>query len=75
MPDEAWEKVRAQFSEDEIKTLTLAITMINAWNRFNVAFRTVSGDYKPGMFRTVEQLRDGQTVRHVLRVEEIVDAR
>ena len=51
VPDEAWEKVRAHFSEAEIKTLTLAITMINAWNRFNVAFRTVSGDYKPGMFK------------------------
>jgi AhpD family alkylhydroperoxidase len=51
VPDEAWEKVRAQFSEAEIKTLTLAITMINVWNRFNVAFRTVSGDYKPGMFK------------------------
>ncbi len=47
-------KVSAQFSEAEIKTLTLAITMINVWNRFNVAFRTISGDYKPGMFRTVK---------------------
>ncbi len=54
VPDEAYEKVRAQFSEEEIKTLTLAITMINVWNRFSVAFRTVSGDYKPGMFRTVK---------------------
>jgi AhpD family alkylhydroperoxidase len=54
VPDEAYEKVKAQFSEAEIKTLTLAITMINTWNRFNVAFRTVAGDYKPGMFRTVK---------------------
>ena len=54
VPDEAYEKVKAQFSEAEIKTLTLAITMINVWNRFNVAFRTISGDYKPGMFRTVK---------------------
>jgi len=53
-PDEAYEAVRSQFSEDEIKTLTLAIAMINTWNRLNVAFRTVPGDYKPGMFRTVK---------------------
>ena len=53
-PDAAYEAVRAQFSEDEIKTLTLAIAMINTWNRLNVAFRTVPGDYKPGMFRTVK---------------------
>jgi AhpD family alkylhydroperoxidase len=54
VPDEAYEAVRAHFSEDEIKTLTLAIGMINVWNRLNVAFRSVSGDYKPGMFRTVK---------------------
>jgi hypothetical protein len=33
--------VRTQFSEEEIKTLTLAVAMINVWNRFNVALRTV----------------------------------
>jgi AhpD family alkylhydroperoxidase len=38
-PDEAYEAVRAQFSEDEIKTLTLAIAMINTWNRLAIAFR------------------------------------
>jgi AhpD family alkylhydroperoxidase len=55
VPDAAYEAARAHFSEDELKTLTLAITMINVWNRINVAFRTVPGDYKPGMFRTVNQ--------------------
>ena len=55
VPDEAYEAVRAQFSEDEIKTLTLAVAMINTWNRLNVAFRAVPGDYKPGMFRAFKQ--------------------
>jgi AhpD family alkylhydroperoxidase len=54
VPDSAYEAVRAHFSEDEIKTLTLAATMINAWNRLNVAFRTVPGDYKPGMFNALK---------------------
>ena len=54
-PDEAYETVRAQFSEDELKTLTLAIAIINTWNRLNIAFRSVPGDYKPGMFRTFKQ--------------------
>ncbi len=53
-PDAAYEAVRAQFSEEEIKTLTLAAVMINTWNRLNVAFRTVPGDYKPGMFRALK---------------------
>jgi len=55
VPDDVCEAVRAHFSEDEIKTLTLAVAMINAWNRLNVAFRTVAGDYHPGMFRTLRQ--------------------
>jgi AhpD family alkylhydroperoxidase len=55
VPDAAWEAVRAQFSEEEIKALTMSIAMINTWNRLNVAFRTVPGDYQPGMFRASRQ--------------------
>ena len=55
VPDSAYEAVRAQFSEREIAFLTLAVSMINTWNRLNVALRTVPGDYKPGMFRTLRQ--------------------
>lgn len=55
VPDSAYEKVRAQFSENEIATLTLAIGMINTWNRLNVAFRTEAGGYRPGMFRSVSE--------------------
>ena len=51
VPDSVYEAVREQFSEEEIKTLTLAVGMINLWNRLNVSLRTVPGDYKPGMFR------------------------
>jgi AhpD family alkylhydroperoxidase len=59
VPDSAYEAVRAQFSEDEIKTLTLAVASINIWNRMNIAFRTVPGDYKPGMFRAFKQHANG----------------
>jgi AhpD family alkylhydroperoxidase len=55
VPDEVYEAVRAHFSEAEIKTLTLAVVMINTWNRLNVAFRSVPGDYKPGMFGAFKQ--------------------
>jgi AhpD family alkylhydroperoxidase len=41
--DEIYEEVRAQFSEKEISDLTFAVMAINAWNRVNVAFRTVHG--------------------------------
>ena len=47
-PDDVYERVRQQFSEDEVLHLTLAIVAINGWNRLNIAARTVPGDYVPG---------------------------
>ncbi len=46
--DEVYERVRAQFSEDELVHLSLAIVAINGWNRLNVAARTVPGGYVAG---------------------------
>jgi alkylhydroperoxidase family enzyme len=48
VPDEMYERVRGQFSEDELAHLSLAIVAINGWNRLNIAARTVPGDYVPG---------------------------
>lgn len=48
--DEIFEAVSAHFSEEEIIDLTLAITTINSYNRFNIAFRTEAGSYEPGQF-------------------------
>jgi AhpD family alkylhydroperoxidase len=46
-PDDVYERVREQFSEDETAHLTLAIVAINGWNRLNIAARTIAGDYVP----------------------------
>ena len=51
-PDEVYERVREQFSEDQLVNLTLAIVAINGWNRLNVAARTVPGDYVPRSLAT-----------------------
>jgi AhpD family alkylhydroperoxidase len=53
VPDEVYERVRQQFTEQELIDLTLAITNINAWNRLNVAFRAVPGSYRAGMNRSL----------------------
>ena len=45
VPDDIYERVREQFSEDELVHLSLAIVAINSWNRLNVAARTVPGSY------------------------------
>ncbi|SDF79159.1 alkylhydroperoxidase AhpD family core domain-containing protein [Dyadobacter soli] len=48
--DEIFDAVNAHFNDEEIVDLTLAITTINSYNRFNIAFRTVAGGYQPGQF-------------------------
>jgi AhpD family alkylhydroperoxidase len=40
-PDDVFAEVRAQFSEEEIAKLTLAIAVINSWNRIAVGLRFV----------------------------------
>src|SRR3954462_14418945 len=52
VPDEVYERVRQEFSEDELAHLSLAIVAINGWNRLNVAARTVPGDYVAGSLAT-----------------------
>ncbi|NYT85287.1 carboxymuconolactone decarboxylase family protein [Pollutimonas harenae] len=41
--DEIYERVRTQLSEKELSDLTFDVMAINAWNRANVAFKTVPG--------------------------------
>lgn len=43
VPDDLYERVRGQLSDQEIVDLTYAVMAINAWNRANVAFRTTPG--------------------------------
>ncbi len=47
VPDEVYERVRAQYSEKEIVDLTLAVGMINLWNRIAISFRAEPGLYQP----------------------------
>src|ERR671916_674779 len=44
--DEEYEAARAQFSEEEIVKLTMAVIAINAWNRISIAFRAEAGTYR-----------------------------
>ena len=49
VPDAVFALARAQFTEEELVNLTLAIVAINGANRINVAFRTVPGSYQPAV--------------------------
>jgi AhpD family alkylhydroperoxidase len=46
VPDAVYEAARGHFTEAELVDLTLAVISINGWNRLNIAFRTVPGDYR-----------------------------
>jgi AhpD family alkylhydroperoxidase len=47
VPDDVFEEVKKQFSEQEIVDLTYAIATINAWNRLAISLRAVPGTYQP----------------------------
>ena len=43
VPTDIYERVRAEYSEQELTELTFAIMVINGWNRLNVGFQSVPG--------------------------------
>jgi AhpD family alkylhydroperoxidase len=45
LTDDLYDEVRAQFDEQDLVDLTLAIVAINGANRLNIAFRTIPGNY------------------------------
>ena len=47
VPDAVFERVRKQFSEEEMAKLTLALVAINGWNRRCIGFRAEAGQYQP----------------------------
>jgi AhpD family alkylhydroperoxidase len=51
VPDEVYAETHAQFSDEEIVNLMMAIVTINAWNRLAVTFRSDVGGYQPAAER------------------------
>lgn len=45
-PDADYDAARAEFSEQELVNLTLAVITINGWNRLAIAFREEPGNYQ-----------------------------
>lgn len=48
--DEVYSIAKAQFSDEELIDLTMAVTTINTWNRVNLSFPNVAGTYQVGQF-------------------------
>ncbi|RRA98042.1 carboxymuconolactone decarboxylase family protein [Larkinella rosea] len=49
-PDAVYHRAKEQFTDEELIDLTLAISSINTWNRFNLAFPNMPGTYQVGQF-------------------------
>jgi AhpD family alkylhydroperoxidase len=45
VPDEVWADAAQHYDEQELAALLLAISMVNVWNRLNVATRQVAGEW------------------------------
>jgi len=55
VPDDVYHRMQKFFSEKELADLTLAVAGINAWNRLNIAGRTVPGGYRPARKHEAKQ--------------------
>ena len=55
VPDQLFERVHAQFDDEELALLSLAVVAINGWNRLLIAFRPEVGGYRAGMFKRRER--------------------
>ena len=51
VPADVFERARKHFSDGELVNLTLAIAVINSWNRIGIALRAVPGTYQPTVTR------------------------
>jgi AhpD family alkylhydroperoxidase len=47
VPVDVYEEAAAHFGEAELASVVWAATVINAWNRLAISFRSVPGSYKP----------------------------
>jgi AhpD family alkylhydroperoxidase len=47
VPDEVYERVKAQFDEAELVALSFGVIVINSWNRLSISFRPPVGSYQP----------------------------
>jgi len=57
VPDDVWTEAAAHYDEKELSGLLLNISMINMWNRLNVATRQVAGEWvkSAGAKKAVEE--------------------
>ena len=63
VPDDVYEQARLSFGEKELIDLTLAVIVINGWNRLAISFRTVPGTYQSATKTTARTEAQGSPGR------------
>jgi AhpD family alkylhydroperoxidase len=53
VPDDVWDEAARHYSEPQLAALTLALATINAFNRFNVATRQVTGEFTAQIAKSI----------------------
>lgn len=53
MPNDVYELGRQQFAEKELVDLTLAVVVINGWNRLAIAFKIMPGTFQLGVRHSI----------------------
>lgn len=46
VPDDLYDRVKQQFTPEELVNLTMTLVAINGWNRLSIAFRAMPGAYQ-----------------------------
>jgi AhpD family alkylhydroperoxidase len=54
VPDSVFDEVKQHFTQPELANLTLAVGMINLWNRISIASRREPGQYRVAQFKAAE---------------------
>ena len=54
VPDAVYDQAKAQFSDEELVRLTMAVIAINGWNRLNISFNLPAGSYKAGSLKAMK---------------------
>jgi hypothetical protein len=63
-PDAVHDEVERAFSANEIVALTVAVVVINGWNRLAVSMRATVGEYVSPRRPDVERVRRRERIRH-----------
>ena len=52
VPDAVCEQPKQHFTDEELVNLTMVTVAINGWNRLEITFRRVPGQYQPAKHQT-----------------------